>query len=185
MPKKWQQQTYKLPKGHGWRAKPGYNVFVADRGALRFDYPKDWVVQPSDDAYIEFHDKPPPDDDCLLKVTLMRLHPGVDWTGLPVADLLRDLRKTDSRPLHSRGQVVHVQREDLELAWVEDRFVDPTALREACSRVCLARRGTILPFITMDFWLDDLERFSPVWDELLRSLQLGVYISDPLKHFQH
>ncbi len=41
---KWEQQTYKIPKNHNWHAKPGYNVFVADRGAVRFSIPSGWKV---------------------------------------------------------------------------------------------------------------------------------------------
>jgi hypothetical protein len=31
----------------------------------------------------------------------------------------------------------------------------------------------------MDFWETDREKFSPVWDEVLRSLRVGVPYSDP------
>ena len=30
MKKTWTQTRYKLPADHGWRAKPGYKIFVAD-----------------------------------------------------------------------------------------------------------------------------------------------------------
>jgi hypothetical protein len=32
----------------------------------------------------------------------------------------------------------------------------------------------------MSYWPDHADRFLPVWDELLRTLTLGVYIRNPL-----
>ncbi|MBI3979305.1 MAG: hypothetical protein HY331_14070 [Chloroflexi bacterium] len=181
---KWQKQTYKLPKSHGWRAKPGYNVFVANRGEVRFDYPADWVAQPTDDAF-ELLDRQPPDDNCRIKVSVMRLPPGLDTSDLPLPNLLEETVKDDPREAISRIPTVHLRRPDLELAWTEIRFVDPNERREACGRSCLALGSGIVPFITMDFWLDDLDRFGPVWDEVLRTLQLGVYVADPTRHYLH
>jgi len=53
----WRKRTFKLPdnlfekfdKGE-MAVKPGWNVFIADRGAVGFYYPKDWVVIPTEDA---------------------------------------------------------------------------------------------------------------------------------------
>jgi hypothetical protein len=36
-----------------------------------------------------------------------------------------------------------------------------------------------MPLFTMDFWLDDMDRFGPVWDEVIRSLRLGDMVKDP------
>ncbi len=35
-----------------------------------------------------------------------------------------------------------------------------------------------MPFITMDYWPEDGAKFAPVWDEILRSLQLGNVVDD-------
>ena len=176
----WEKQVLRMAKNHTWKAPPGQANFVADRGAVRFNYPRSWLVIPTDDA-IELHDRKPPKDDCLLKVSVMYLHPGIDWRGLALSSVLPDVIRDDVRGTISSGTVVSSPREDLELAWMETRFIDPVEHREACSRACLARAGTIMPFITMDFWPEDVGRFGPVWDEVLRSLRLGDYISDPLK----
>ena len=58
---------------------PGYNIFVADRGAVRFDFPRDWIIEPGENGSIKFHDKKPPDDDCTLQITVMYLPDGVDF----------------------------------------------------------------------------------------------------------
>src|SRR6266496_1579784 len=83
----WDKEELELNKSHGWRARPGQKIFVADRGALRIEFPEDWVVIPDDDS-IKFYDKQPPDDDCCLAVSYMRLPP-VDLSGLPVSEMLR------------------------------------------------------------------------------------------------
>lgn len=177
--KKWTKRTHRLRADHGWRAKPGYQIFVANRGEVRFDFPVGWVMAPGEDAHITIRDREPPDDDCLLQLSIWHLPPGVDWTGIPIARLLEESVHDDSRAPTTRGEMHYEKRADLELAWFEGRLVDPAENRDAISRACLARGGDILPFITMDLWVDDLERFGPVWDEVLRSLRLGDYVKDP------
>ena len=93
--------------------------------------------------------------------------------------LLEKIVEDDERSILSRGEVIEIKRPDLELAWTEVTFLDPQESRNARSRSCLARGSNIQPFITMDFWSEHAPRFGPVWDEVLRSLQLGNYIEDP------
>lgn len=33
--------------------------------------------------------------------------------------------------------------------------------------------------ITFDYWVDDADRLTAVWDTVMESLTLGLYISDP------
>jgi hypothetical protein len=176
---KWDKRTLKLPEKHGWHARPGTKIFVADRGAVRLDFPDTWVVIPDPDS-IKFHDKTPPDDDCTLALSVMRLPPDVDWSGLRLGTLVGHLIEKDSREITSRGEVVEITRLQLELAWAEVRFTDPTQEnRPARSRICLARNANVQPLITFDFWEDDAARFTPVWDDILRSLRVGEPILDP------
>lgn len=177
---KWKKQTLKLKGNHGWRAKPGYRIFVANRGAVRFDIPQDWILDPQPDSF-QFHDRQPPNDDCRLAMSYLRLPPGIDWSQLPLAALLHHLVKEDPRNPFHVGEVHKVQRPDLELAWLEMMFMDPAEKREACSRLCLARDANLQPCITMDFWPEDADRVGPVWEEVLRSLQLGRFIQDPTR----
>ncbi|MEP7291574.1 MAG: hypothetical protein ABI835_07305, partial [Chloroflexota bacterium] len=53
--------------------------------------------------------------------------------------------------------------------------------REAFSRIAVVRYLGIHLLITFDYWVDHAKKMTPVWDELLRSLQMGRYIADPLK----
>jgi hypothetical protein len=175
----WDKEELELKKGHGWKGKSGHKIFVGDRGAIRFDYSEDWVVIPDDDS-IKFYDKQPPDDDSCLAVSYMRLPP-VDLSGLPVSEMLKVAMQGDTRPIYSTSEIHAVKREDLELAWCELSFIDPAQQRDCRSRICLGRGSGIQPLITMEFWEDDRARCAPVWDGVLDSLQLGVYIEDPTR----
>ena len=173
----WKKETLKLKPHHGWKGKPGYHLFVADRGAIRFNFPENWVVIPGEES-INFHDKSPPDDDCRLSVSCMRLPP-IDWTGLPLASLVQQVIDGDEREAKQTGPVVEEKRGDLELAWAEVSFRDQLEDRVAFSRICLGRESNVQCLITFDFWVDDAARAQPVWDEVLRSLELARYVEDP------
>ena len=175
----WDKEELALKKGHGWKSKPGKTIFVADRGAVRIEFPEGWVVIPDDDS-IKFYDKQPPDDDTCLALSYMHLPP-VDLSGLPVSELLKVAMQDDSRPIYSRSEIHEVKRPDLELAWAELRFIDPAQQRDCRSRICLGRGSGIQPLITMEFWEEDRERYGKVWDEVLDSLQLGEYFKDPTR----
>lgn len=175
----WDKEELELKKGHSWKSKPGYKIFVGDRGAIRLDYPEDWVVIPDDDS-IKFYDKRPPDDDTCLAVSYMRLPP-VDLSGIPVSELIKVANDGDTRPIYARSETHIIKRDDLELAWIELSFIDPAQQRDCRSRLCLGRGSGIQPLITMEFWEDDRSKFAPVWDDVLASLQLGVYIDDPTR----
>ena len=177
---RWDRQELRLRKHHGWKAKPGYQIFVADRGAVRFDIPQGWVVTPGEGA-VKISDREPPDDTCAIQLSIFRLPPGIDWSGLPLAQMLADATEggEEDKDVLARGEVVTVKRPDMELAWRETRFLDEKERREAISRSCVARGSNLQPLITFDFWVDDAPRLYPVWDELLRSLRLGDYVDDP------
>lgn len=176
---RYRKKTLRLQEQHTWTARPGYNVLVLDRGAVRLNFPRDWVVIPDPDS-MKVYDRRPPDDDCRLAVSYMRLPPA-DWSGLPLAELVEVANQGDERPIYLRGQIIAARRGDLELAWREMHFVDPQEQREARSRFCLARSGLIQAMITFDFWEADAERCRPVWDTVLETLALNGYIADPSK----
>lgn len=179
MADKWRKEVLKLRDDHTWRSKPGYRIFVADKGAVRFDIPEDWVVKPDSDS-IKFHDREPPDDDCVLAASYMRLPP-VDWSGLALAGLVETIVEGDERGVIGRGEMNTLRRGALDIAWTEIKFIDPTERREAFSRICLAREANIQSLITFDFWADDRERVEPVWAEVISSLELNLTITDPTR----
>ena len=176
---KWKRKTLKLQDTHGWKSRPGCRIFVADKGAVRFDFPMHWVMEPTADCF-QFHDRQPPNDDCRLAVSYQRL-PAIDWSGAPLADMLRQVIEQDPRGLTPTMDVVSIQHPDLHLVWLEGNFIDPQEFRQAYGRMAIGIGGNIQVLLTFDYWADDAARFTPVWDDVLQSLQVGTYIPDPTR----
>ena len=176
----WDKKTLRMDEDHGWRCKPGYTIFVADRGAVRFDFPEDWVVI-VDDEGVRLHDRQPPDDNCRIQLSIFYLPPEIDFSDLTIASMLTQALDHDDDDGHriSRSPTAHVLRPGLEIVWSEVQRIDPNERREARSRHLIARGGGVQPLITLDYWPEDAPRFEPVWDELVRTLRLGEYVADP------
>jgi hypothetical protein len=179
MSKKGRKETLRLRADHTWKAQPGCKIFVLARGAVRFDYPEDWVVVPASDS-IEIYDKEPPADDCRLAVSFLEI-PTIDWSGLPLRYLVEQSNQRDHRPINHRSEILESRRGEMELAWREQRFVDPNEQREACSLFCLGRKGHVQALLTFDFWATDAERCLKVWSVVLKSLELDEPIADPTR----
>ena len=173
----------RMRKNHEWKSKPGYQIFVVNRGEVRFDYPRDWVFVPPKSILepYKFHDKKPPDDDCILQLTIFHAPPESDWTGLPIDELMLSITDHDSdeSPDMVRGEVHFEKRKHFDIAWREGRYTDTKENRLAITRSCIARDKVVVPLFTLDFWVDDLDRVSPIWDEMIRSLRLGDMVQDP------
>ncbi len=174
---KWIKQTLELDKDHLWRSKPGYQVFVAGRGAVRFDVPVGWHFEPKKDSF-RFTDKPGEAADCGLEVSFNLLPPG-DWRQLPIEKIMVDLVAQDSRNPIETYDIVTLPRQTAHVVWTEFKFIDPGENREAFSRTCVAIGSGVQCLITFEYWPEDGDRFRPVWDEVLNTLTLGLYIDDP------
>ncbi len=168
--RKWEKSTHKLGENHKWRSKPGYNIFVANWGAVRFDIPSDWVVVPGET--FKFHDRQPPDDECIIELTVNTLPPA-DYTGFPLAAALADVLDGTHPNTISRSDVAYEERGGTRLAWSTVRYVDESVLREAIAQNLLGLHGVIQILLTMAYWPEDAERIEPVWEEILRSVRLG------------
>jgi hypothetical protein len=173
------KEVLKLQKNHTWKAPSGYKIMVVERGVVSFNFPEHWLLKKMEP--IEIHDGEPPDDNARLMVSFWRLPPGVDWTGLPLAPMLEKSVDVGEREILSTGKPVTMPRSDMEMVWLEQRFIDPIEKREAYSRICLARGSNVQVLITFDFWADVHKTCAPIWNEVIRSLLLGRYISDPTK----
>jgi hypothetical protein len=176
---KFEQTVLKLKEGHTWRCKPGYKIFVLGQGALRFDVPRDWIVQP-DERSVKLYDRQPPDDNCRLEVSLMR-HSQIDWTGLPLDQLILGViaDKPGETPGETTPEIRRQSRPGVELVWVEKAFIDPQLGNPARSRIAVVRGTNAHGVITLDFWEADAGRVVPVWDEVMRSMDLGLQVPDP------
>lgn len=183
----WERQQLRLRQNHGWKTKRGCQIIVVDRGAVRIDVPKSWVMtfetdESSGRTTLVLTDRPSPKDDCRLQVTALYTPPGIDWSDLSLTQLLEHATSgPDENEVLGRSLAVHEQRRDLELVWIETRFIDPGEKREARSRTCLARRDEVHALLTLDYWPEDGRRFLPIWIEIMRSLRLGEYVEDPTR----
>jgi hypothetical protein len=177
-PLKWVKETLEMAPNHRWQSNPGYKIFVAGRGAVRFDVPQDWTFEPKEKSF-RFLNAPYPDDDCGLEVSFNLLPPH-DWSLFPLKSTLKKVMAEDSRDVLEMGEVVTVKRQTARIVWVEMKFMDhQEEPREAFSRTCVGIGSNVQCLITMEFWADQAEQFTPVWDEVLRSLTLGLFIRDP------
>ncbi len=175
-------QKMRLKENHSWQAPAGFKIVVLDRGAVSFNIPEKWFVAKTDPTF-EMHNAAPPKDDARLSVTFFRTQPGIDWTGLPINTLLqKSMTDVTDRDTVGTSAITRVPREDIELVWAEHRFIDPVEKpREAFTRVTLARGFDIHAIISFDYWVNQAAQFRPVWNEMIRSLQIGRIIADPTK----
>jgi hypothetical protein len=173
---RWHQNSIKMKPNHRWKAKPGHQVFVAQRGAIRLDIPHGWVVIPEKTSY-KMCDRQPPDDECTLEVSYMVL-PEVDLTELTVSMMLRDVTDNQHQKTETwRGEIVEEKRGQMETAQLATRWIDPSQNREACSHIALARRRGIQALLTFDYWLDDSKQFGPVWLTVMETLRVAEWVT--------
>ncbi len=168
---------FRLKDGHTWRSKPGFKIFVVDGGALRFDVPQDWVIEFGEKS-VRFYDRQPPEDNCRLEVSMLH-HFGIDWSELPLDQLLRSsVRATDET---TPDEDVHrLSRPGVEVAWLERHFVDPKERKAAQSQIAIIRGPKAHALVTLDFWTADADRILPAWKELLESVEMDLKVQDPL-----
>lgn len=186
MSKKWQMRKFNLSDKYRWKAKPGNKIFVINRGAVHFEHPGDWVVKPEEDGSISLYDGLEPDDNIRLQVSVTQIGPNgltVDWRRLPslATQMETIVLPEDRRQRTRKGPMLKVQKRNLEYAWLEIDFIDPTEKRKAHSRQCLARGGNVQAFITMEYWPEDHTIANRVWNDALESLKLGVYVENPFR----
>lgn len=173
----WIKKTLELKEDHNWKSKPGYRIFVAGRGALRFDVPQDWFFEPDTKSF-RFLDKKPPNDDCRLEASYNLLPPG-DWQDFPLVPLLKKVVQDDERDVIDLGEIIRIKCQTAHIVWTELKFIDSEENRSAYSRICIGLGSGVQCLITFDYWVDDAERITPVWDTVMESLTLGLYIRDP------
>jgi hypothetical protein len=168
-------EKLKLKDNHTWKSKPGYSICVIDRGLVRFDYPSNWIVEP-DEGAVHLHDRPPSVESCDLGVSIFRI-PAEHVRELSLDDTLRETLGPERKP-YQQSEIHHIARGDLEIAWLEQRYTDTEHNRDARFRVALIH-GPVLCLISMNYWSKRAAALEPVWDEVLRTLVMGISIADP------
>ena len=195
----WDKHVFRLPDDHGWTAKPGNKVVVLDRGSVRFEIPQPWIVEPSRNS-IKLIDGKPPDDNMSLEVSVFYAGQGrrVDWSGLPLGQLIKDVTSDDAFGLPGGrrrrgkkrkkdetkvGPPIVIKLGNLEMAWVETEFIDTGEKRPAFSRIGVTRdpRASIHALLTMSFWPEDAERAKAVWNDVFGTLKMGEHFESPFR----
>ncbi|MBV9505119.1 MAG: hypothetical protein JO323_08965 [Acidobacteriia bacterium] len=164
-----------LKPNHSWKSRPGYSICVIDRGLVRFDYPSNWIVEPGDGA-VHLHDRPPSVESCDLGVSAFPV-PVEHIRELSLDNTLRTTLGKERKP-YQQSEIHHISRGDLEIAWLEQRYKDREYKRDARFRVALAR-GSAFCLISMNYWANRAAGLESVWDEVLRTLVIGLYVEDP------
>lgn len=170
-----ESEKLKLKDRHTWKSKPGYSICVIDRGLVRFDYPSKWIVEPEEGA-VHLHDRPPSVESCDLGVSIFRV-PIEHVHELDLDDALRNALGTDRKP-YRESEIRHIERGDLDISWIEQRYMDTDYNRDARFRVALAR-GPAICLISMNYWANRASGLERVWDEVLRTLVMGLHVVDP------
>ena len=170
-------ENFKLKDNHTWKSKPGFSICVLDRGMVRFDYPSSWTVEPGEGA-VHLHDRPPSVESCDLGVSIFRM-PEEFVRELSLDETLRETLDSE-RNVYQQSEIHHITRGDLDIAWLEQKYTDAEYKRDARFRVALAR-GPALCLISMNYWANRAAGLERVWDEVLRTLVMGMQVEDPTK----
>ena len=171
------EAVLKLQDGHTWKCKPGYKIFVLDQGVLRFDVPDDWFLEVGGTS-VRFYDRQPPNDNCRLEVSLLP-HAQINWSQLPLDRLIRQSVAAGSGDRIRNHEIQRQSRPGIDLVWVEEGFIDPNESKPARSRIAIVRGANAHALLTLDFWEADAGRVVPVWDEAMRSIDMGLKVQDP------
>ena len=179
-PRKLNRQKFSLPKNHGWTAKPGNQIFVANKGEVRFEFPGGWILDRTSGGVgqsICIFDGHPPNDNIRLQVSVLQILDPVVYQ-VALADLLNHTAH-DIGENCQRTEPFAMKLPQHELAWLEMEYIDPIGQRPAHSRCCLARGSGIQTYITLDYWPEDADRARTAWDDVLGTLVLGDYLESP------
>ena len=168
-------QAIQLNPSHVWKAAPQHKILVIDGGAVRFDFPRDWVVLPRARHVCLFDQLP--SYRCALAISWRHVPP--ETAALSVGYLMNQTYSAELRPILHRGEVIRYFNIPLEAAWIQLRVMDLEERREALTRMCIARAGCTQALILFDFWPEDELKLFDAWETVLRTLVVGDYIEDP------
>jgi len=159
-----------------WKARPGCRVLIIDGGALRFDYPQDWILHAgADSVCLVAPDLP--ERPTVLAASVKRI--SMPASMIPLELYMREIAEFDPRVLADvGGDFVRVRRPPLEAGWVESHLTDPRDGREISKRICFARAGCTRALIAFQSWLEDRARMDAVWETVLDTLAVGDYLED-------
>ena len=164
-----------LKANHTWKCKSGNSLCVIDRGVVRFEYPNKWIVEPGEGA-VHLYDRPPSVESCDLGVSIFPV-PREAIKEMPLDETLMASLGSEREP-YQQSEIHHIANAEVDVSWLEQRYVDAEYKRDARFRVALAR-GPALCLISMNYWSSRAAGLERVWDEVLRTLAFGEQIADP------
>lgn len=181
--RKWTKTTHRMAENHTWKATPGYRICVIQRGDLQFEVPQEWHITPEENA-LRVTDKPPPDDDCVLQVSVLRFPPLK--AGRPSLTVLLQQTIMEHGHISTKEEIHTVPREDVKILWGEYREIDPKENRLAIWRVGMCESLTatdrfLMALFTFGFWPEDEARCASYWDHMLKTLIMDRPVEDPTK----
>jgi hypothetical protein len=171
------KKKLKLKANHTWKCKPGNSICAIERGLVRFEFPSHWIAEPGEGA-MHLHDQKPSVESCDLGVSIFP-KPMAHFREFPLDEALINALGSDRKP-YEQSEIRHIKRADLDIAWLEQKYIEEEYKRDARFRVALAR-GPLLVLITMNYWSDRAPGLEPVWDDVLRSIMFGERVADPTK----
>ena len=189
-----ERMEFDLPENHGWVAKPGNRIFVANKGAMRFEVPQDWTMNmPKGSRAFVFYDRETEAAaDIRLDARVIYLAqqaPNVDWSQLqpwnepPITEWLKKNIASDRRNPIKVSPPLTLEMNGIKVAWAETDFVDPLEQRLAHTRLCYALKApaALMGLIAMDYWHDVADRARSAWNDVLGTLKLGEYVESPFR----
>jgi hypothetical protein len=100
--------------------------------------------------------------------------------GMPLEELLVRSLDGDRKP-YMQSEIRLSPRQDIDVMWLEQHYLESTQNRDARFRVALAR-GPLICLVSMNYWSSRAAKLEPVWDHVLSTLQLSSeLISDPTR----
>lgn len=179
----WERQHLLLEEDHGWASEPDCQVVLIDRGAVRFDIPRSWTIEPGENGTVTLRENASPSEKPTLELTVFYLNEGLDWSGLPVSRLVSEIGSRPSEPHFGPPLEVtpvrEFRRDGMSAAWSGRRYFEEN--REVSSRLLIARKWNIQTKITYAFWSDPDRDVQNAWEILVRTLTLGDYVEVPTR----
>jgi len=166
----------------GIQVPDGYSMFYAAGGKLRVPVPSGWGITQRE-PFTRFRDRPQPDDRMLLDASV---HPIPVATGLtPRGAVSMILARTERAD--RQGDLIELQRDDLQGYWLDSEFIEPHQNRPAFSRSLLVMgmvgvdrtklpRDFVEPLgmLTFTFYPEDRAEADAIWRTILDHVALDV-----------
>ena len=177
------RREVKLADNHGWRGTPGYKICVIGRGDIRFEYPDPWVVVPTEHS-LKIHDKPYPNDNMVLEVSVLRMPP-IDWNRAPSLEFLLSDNLRKQGVLLMPDQIHRMEIPGLNLVWAERDDIDkdngqPVVWRQAhCTPGGHYVGPGLVGIITFGFWKRIYDEADAQFKHIASTIVMGEKITDP------